>query len=81
MHYPPNIIRSALDQQMNVVRHQAIGVEVERQFVLLIADQREKLHKIPRIVEDVLPIDTTGDQMIKPALNFQPWSSRHRVVS
>jgi len=60
-----------LDEQMNVIRHQAIGVKMERQFGLLMSELNEKLLIVVIGPEDELAVIAASDDVIEPALNFE----------
>jgi hypothetical protein len=77
VHDPANIVGHSLDQQMNMIRHQTIGVEKEWQLAFLRRQERNKFVMILGGVENILAIDATRDQMIKAALNLKPLLSRH----
>ena len=48
VHDPPDVIRHPLDQKMNVVCHQTVGVEKKGELLFLDGEQREKLFVIFR---------------------------------
>jgi len=58
------------DQQMNVVRHQTVGVKIEWQLGLLVGELKEELAIVVVRTEDELTIVATGDDVIKPALDL-----------
>lgn len=60
-----------LDKQMNVIRHQAIGVKMERQFGLLMRELNKELLIIVIRPEDELAVIAPSDDVIEPALNFE----------
>lgn len=41
LHYPPDVVLATLDQQMQMVRHKAVGIQVKWQLVLLGVQQLE----------------------------------------
>lgn len=42
-HYPPDRLRLPFDQQVEVVRHQAVCIEIKAELLLLDGEQRNKL--------------------------------------
>lgn len=79
VHDPPHRLRLPLDQQMNVVGHQAVRVDVEPKLPFPGAEQGQELVMIVGGVEDVLAVVPANDQMVKPAFDFEPRSSCHNV--
>ena len=72
MHDPPDIVREALDQQMNVIGPQAVCVKIEWQLCLLCSEQRNELPIVLRRMKDVAPIHPSRRHIIKPALDPDP---------
>ena len=57
---PPDRVSPPLDEQVKMVRHQAVGVEEERQLLLGRGQQREELPVVLVGVEDRLPVLSRG---------------------
>ena len=70
LHDPADWIVSPFDQQVNVVGHQAVSVEVKRQPVFLAGEQREKLTVVFVQPEDRPTIVTASADVVEPAFNF-----------
>jgi len=64
MHYPAYGIFSALDQQMNMIWHQAVCVQVERQLCFPRAQQQQQLPVVIVRIKDPLAIIAASDEMI-----------------
>jgi hypothetical protein len=79
MHDPPHRLRPALDQEMNVVGHQAVRVDVEMKLPFPGPEQEQELVIIVGGVEDVLAVVPPYYQMVKPAFDFEPRSSCHKL--
>ena len=79
MHDPPDIVSPPLDQQMNVIGHQAVGVQIEWQLCLLIGQQCEKLLPVLRRMKNVSPLNPSRYHMIKRALDLYPRFSSHLI--
>ena len=79
MHDPAYWILLALDQQVNVVRHETVGIEIERKPRLLRLQQSEHLRIILVRTEDGLPIVAASDYVGEPALDFDSRFARHAV--
>ena len=62
LHDLSNRFRLPLDKQVNVVRHQAVGVKKKSQAFLLLRQQREKLPPVIARMKDVLPVVPSRDQ-------------------
>lgn len=77
LHYPPDVVLATLDQQMQMVRHKAVGIQVKWQLVLLGVQQLEEFVVIFTRMKNVLAIVASRDHMIKPALDLDPGFSRH----
>ena len=76
-HDAPDGVSLTLDQKMNVVCHQAVGVKIERQLLLKSREKRETFLEVLVRVKDVLAVIPSGDDVIKPALEFNPSLSCH----
>ena len=66
-----------LDEHMNVIRHQAIGVEIEWQLGFLLledAGESEVVIVRPKYLSAIIP---ARDDVIEPTANFDPWFARH----
>ena len=68
----------AFDQQVQVVRHQTIGIEVETRPLLLFGKQREKPLMVVAGMKNVPPVIATGDHMIKSTLNLDSSTPCHK---
>ena len=77
VHDPAYWILLALDQQVNVVKHEAVGIEIERKPRLLRFQQSEHLRIILVRTEDALPIVAASDYLVEPALDFDSSFARH----
>ena len=64
------LVMLPFDQQMNVVRHQTVGVKIEWQLGLLVGELKEELAIVVVRTEDESTIVATGDDVIKPALDL-----------
>ena len=62
---------------MNVVWHQAIGVEIEGKFGFLLLEQDSEPEVIIVGPEDLSTIIPASDQVIEPSSNFDPWFPWH----
>jgi hypothetical protein len=62
---------------MNVVWHQAIGVEIERKFGFLLLEQDCEPEVIIVGPEDLTTIIPASDHVIEPSADFDPWFPRH----
>ena len=67
MHDAVNRVRLSLNQQVNVIGHQAIRVKKVRQLVFLNFQQRKKLLIVIIAMENRLPIISSGDEVIETA--------------
>lgn len=79
MHYSPDRVRPAFDQEMNVIRHQAKSVQEERQFILLGGQKREELFVIFASTKYLLPVIPTCDNVVKSTLDLDPCLACHVV--
>lgn len=79
MHYATDWIVATLSQQVNVIRHQAIRVQVERQPGLLRFEQPKQLVIILIGAEYELAIIASRDYVIQSAFDFDSRPSRHRT--
>jgi hypothetical protein len=79
VHDPAYWVLLALDQQVNMVRHQTVSIEIERKPSFLRFHQPEQLRIILVRTKDVLPIVATSDYVIEPALDLDSRLARHVV--
>ena len=79
MHDPPDIVREALDQQMNVIGPQAAGVKIKGKLLFLPGEQRNELPIVLRRMKDVPPIHSSRRHMIKHALDLDPRFPRNLI--
>lgn len=77
LHYAADRLRLAFEQQVNVVRHQAERVDEEWRAGFLLGDKCEKPKSILVSMENILPVISAGNNMIKAALNLDPKLPRH----
>src|SRR2546425_12510717 len=70
MHHSADGIVLHLGQQMNMIRHQAIRINVKGQFRFLTLEQAQKLEMVIGRVEYPLAIIATRDQVVKPTSYF-----------
>jgi len=70
MHHSADWIFAAFDQQVNVVGHQAVGVEVEGQLRLLLGKQGKQLEIVILRAEDELSIVAARNDVVEAALEF-----------
>jgi hypothetical protein len=77
LHNAPDRFRLPFDQKMNVIRHQAIGIKIERRPLLLLRQQREEFNEIFPRMKYVLPVVAARDHMIQTTLDLNPQFSRH----
>jgi hypothetical protein len=59
------------DEQMNVIRHQAVGIKVEREPRLLVGELQEQFAAVGIRSEDELAIVASGDDVVEPSLDFE----------
>src|SRR5947207_305915 len=62
---------------MNVVSHQAISIEKEGKFGFLLLEDGSELDVVvvrPEYLSTIIP---SGDDVIEPSPDFDPWFSRH----
>ena len=64
LHHPPDALDLTFDQQVNVVRHQAVGVKKEPAGRLLLCEKSEELLMIGLRVKDILPVIPPRDHMV-----------------
>ncbi len=62
---------------MNVIRHQAVGIKVEREPRLLVGELQEEFAAVVIRSEDELAIVASSDDVVEPSLNFE---SRPRLA-
>jgi hypothetical protein len=67
----------SLDQQMQVIRHQAIGIEEEAGLGLLFGQKLEELSVVICGMEDVAPVIAATHDMVKPSRDLNSRLSRH----
>jgi hypothetical protein len=79
VHDPAYWVLLALDQQVNMVRHETVSIEIERKPSFLRFHQPEQLRIILVRTKDVLPIVATSDYVIEPALDLDSRLARHVV--
>lgn len=77
MHDPADRVRTALDKQVNMICHHAVGVKKERQTLLLSRKERKKLLMVGIRMKDRPAIIAANYDVIKAALQFDPQSSCH----
>ena len=77
LHDPANEIVLHLDKKMNVVWHQAIGVEIEGKFGFLLLEQDSEPEVVIMGPEDLSTIIPASDHVIEPSSNFDPWFPWH----
>jgi hypothetical protein len=75
LHEPADGVPPPLDEQMNVIGHQAVSIKVERDFGLLVGELKKEFSIVVVRAENELAIVTTSDDVIKPALDFEPRSA------
>jgi hypothetical protein len=56
---------------MDVIRHQAIGIKVERELRLLVSELEQKLVVVIVGSKDELSVIASGDHVIEAALDFE----------
>jgi hypothetical protein len=81
LHNAPERFPLPLYEQVNVVGHQAVGIEKERYLCLLRSYKTNELLKVVVTVEDGLPIIASIDHMIKSAFDLKPCLACHRSKS
>lgn len=79
MHDPAYWFLLSLDQQVNVVRHKTVGIEIERKPRFLRFQQSEHLGIVFVGTEDALPIVAASDYVVEAALDLDSRLSRHAV--
>ena len=70
MHHAAARVVPHLGQQMNMIRHQAIRMNVKGQFRFLALEQAQKLEMVIGRLEYPLAIIPTRDQVVKPTSYF-----------
>ncbi len=70
MHHAADRVVPHLGQQMNMIRHQAIRINVKGQFRFLALEQAQKLEMVIGRLEYPLAIIATRDQVVKPTSYF-----------
>ena len=76
-HGPAEIAARRLQQQVIMVAHQAIGVRLDAEGFLQIAQQRQERAAARRIVEHLPPSQSPVHHMIPGTFVFDPQRSRH----
>ena len=66
-----------LDQKVQVVGHQTIGVEIERQIRFLPPENIGEPEIVVVGAEYLSAIIAASDNVIKPSADFDPWFARH----
>ncbi len=56
---------------MNVIRHQAVGIKVERELGFLVGESQEEFAAVVIRSEDELAIIASSDDVVEPSLNFE----------
>ena len=56
---------------MNVIGHQAVGIEVEREPRLLVGELQEEFAVVVVRSEDELAIVASSDDVLEPSLDFE----------
>ena len=56
---------------MNVIRHQAVGIKVEREPRLLVGELQEEFAAVVIRSEDELAIVASSDDVVEPSLDFE----------
>jgi len=79
VHDAANWVLLALDQQVNMVRHETVSIEIERKPSFLRFQQSEQLRIILVRTKDVLPIVAASDYVIEPALDLDSRLACHVV--
>ena len=77
MHDPANRVRLSLNQQVNVISHQAVSIKEEWEFALLNRQQREKLFRVCRRIEYLATIIAASNDVIEPTCNLRARSPSH----
>jgi hypothetical protein len=72
LHNPADEIVLHLDQKVQVVWHQAIGVEIEGKFGFLLLEQAGELEVIIVGPEDLSTIISARDDVVEPSSDFDP---------
>jgi hypothetical protein len=68
---------SRLDQKMNMVRHQNIGIEEKGATVLIAFQKVEVFLEVGGAFKDFLPLIASCDDVIKGSLKLNPWLPCH----
>ena len=77
MHDPANAVRLSLDQQVDVIGHQAIGIKEEWKIGLLHRQQREELLIVSGRIEYLPAIIAASNNVIETTLDFNTCSAGH----
>ena len=72
LHHPTDRVILSFDKQVDVVWHQAVGIEVERELRFLLGELREESAVVVIRSEDELPIVASSDDVVEPTLDFEP---------
>ena len=79
MHHAADWVVPHLGEQMNMIRHQAIRINVKGQFRFLALEQAQKLEMVIVRLEYPLAIIATRDQVVKPTSYFDSVSWPRRA--
>jgi hypothetical protein len=71
LHDPADGVILSFDEQMNVIGHQAVGIEVEREPRFLVGELQEQLAIVVVRSEDELAIVASSDDVVEPSLDFE----------
>jgi hypothetical protein len=77
LHDSANGIVTHLDQEVHVIWHQAVCVEIEREFGFLLLENADEPEVIIVGPEYLSAIVAASDDVIEPSADFNPWSTRH----
>ncbi|MFY9556861.1 MAG: hypothetical protein WAV47_19280, partial [Blastocatellia bacterium] len=79
LHDAANRIVLHLNQEVHVIGHQAIGVEIEGQLHFLLSENAGESEVVVVRAENLSTIITASDQVIEAPADFDPWFPRHNA--
>jgi hypothetical protein len=77
LHNPTDRVNAPLNEQMKMIRHQTVGIKIERKPGLLMFENRKEPEVVITRPEDAPAIIASGDQVIQTARDFDSGSPCH----
>src|SRR5205823_5700596 len=81
MHYLPDVVRPPLDQQVDMIGHQAIRIQVKRQFLLLHRQLRNEFPMVLHRMKNIPAINPTCYNVIQTTLDLKSRFPGHTFPS